>query len=238
MLKANHDLNLHVGGSDKSLLIKPFAFIKDKILSAYYLTIKMFKLLFLDDSYLHITGFVNSVKEKRPCDKSGNPVPWMNYNIITFLEDRLKKDLSLFEYGSGYSTIFYSNLVSNVVSVEYDKNWLSRIQEMLPKNAELIYKELDIDGDYCRTILDTNKRYDVIIVDGRDRVRCAKNAIHSLTDRGVIIFDDSQRERYKEGVVFLLQRGFRKLDFEGLKPNNYGFDRTTIFYKDNNCLNI
>jgi len=211
---------------------------KQKIFSSYYLTYKLFKLIFLDDSYLQVVGFSNSLKQKKPCDKDGNPVPWMNYNVISFLEGRLNKNLSLFEYGSGYSTIFYSNLVSNVVSVEYDEKWLNKIQKMLPANANLVYKSLDYDGEYCQSILSTKSSFDVVVVDGRDRVRCAKNAVNALSDRGVIIFDDSQRDIYEEGLEFLVEKGFRRLDFEGLKPNNYGFDRTSIFYKDNNCLNI
>ena len=219
-------------------MTKTLNVLKEKLFSVYYMTFKIFKLIFLDDSYLQVVGFSTSLKQKKPCDKNGNPVPWMNYNVISFLKGRLNKDLSLFEFGSGYSTIFYSNLVSKVVSVEYDKNWLNKIQDMVPPNAELVFKSLDYDGEYCQSILSTNSNFDVVVVDGRDRVRCAKHAVNALSDRGVIIFDDSQRGTYEEGLEYLAEKGFRRLDFEGLKPNNYGFDRTSIFYKDNNCLNI
>lgn len=202
------------------------------------LVVKIFKLIFLDDSYLSVVGFYTSLKRNEPCDKDGNPVPWMNYNVISFLKGRLNKDLSLFEFGSGYSTIFYSNLVSNVVSIEYDKKWMDILQERLSSNVKLVYKAEDYDGEYCRSILSEDSKFDVVVVDGRDRVRCAKQAVNALTDRGVIIFDDSQREYYEEGLVYLSEQGFRRLDFEGVKPNNYGFDRTSIFYKDGNCFNI
>jgi hypothetical protein len=212
--------------------------LKTKIKYYYLVIIKSFKILFYPDSYLHVTGFLNSVGQNKPCDLEGNPIPWMNYNALSFLQKRLNKDITLFEYGSGYSTTFYANLVSKVISVEYDKTWLDKIQNTLPDNASLIFKPLDYEGDYCHAILSTSMLFDVVIIDGRDRVRCAKNAVKALTDRGVIIFDDSQREKYQEGFDFLIEQGFKQLDFEGLKPNNHKLFRTSIFYKNNNCLTL
>ncbi|MBN2768529.1 MAG: hypothetical protein JXQ68_05460 [Campylobacterales bacterium] len=190
------------------------------------------------NSYLHTTGWLRSLEAGKPIDKEGNPIPWINYPMIRFLEERLTDDLNVFEFGSGYSTLFYAEKVKSITSLEYDKNWFELIKSMVPKNAQLIYKKKDRDGEYCRAIHLANKKYDVIIIDGRDRVNCIKQSFSALSLQGVIILDDSQREWYKEGIVLVNEKGFRILNIEGLKPHGTDTDRTAIFYRDDNCLGI
>ena len=196
------------------------------------------KLIWNKDSYLHTTGWMQSLRTSVPADRYANPIPWMNYSVIKFLEDRLKGDLVLFEFGSGYSTRFYAARARSVTSVEYDETWLKIISTQMPENVELVFQNKDVDGNYCRTIGATGKTFDVVVVDGRDRVNCVKQAIPSLTPRGVILLDDSQRDRYREGIEFAKQKGFRALDLEGLKATGKELNRTTIFYRDGNCLGI
>lgn len=190
------------------------------------------------DSYLHSTGWMRSLQEWKPQDKNGNPLPWMNYPVISFLDERLNKNLSLFEFGSGYSTLFFAERVKNVTSVEYDETWHHRMKDNLPGNAGLILKEADIDGEYCRTAATKGNNFDVLVVDGRDRVNCIKQSLPVLSPSGIVILDDSQRKEYREGIEFLLDRGFRALHFEGLKPTGFGTVRTTVFYRDGNCFGI
>ena len=124
------------------------------------------------DSYLYTTGWMNSIREQKPRDMDGHPIPWMNFPVIKLLEERLTHDLNLFEYGSGYSTCFYANKVRAVTSVEYNEQWYYMVKSIVPENAQLVFKENDIDGDYCRAIKITGEQYDVVIIDGRDRVNC------------------------------------------------------------------
>lgn len=196
------------------------------------------KLIWNKDSYLHTTGWMQSLRTSVPADRNANPIPWMNYSVIRFLEDRLTGDLVLFEFGSGYSTRFYAARVKSVVSVEYDEAWIRIIKAQMPANVEIVFQDKDVDGHYCRTIGAMEKAFDVVVVDGRDRVNCVKQAIPSLTPRGVVLLDDSQRERYREGIEFAKQNGFRALELEGLKATGKELNRTTIFYRDGNCLGI
>lgn len=196
------------------------------------------KLLYWQDSYLVTTGYMKSMGLGRPCNQTGEPVPWMNYNVISFLEQRLNRQMTLFEYGSGYSTQYYAKHVLEVTSVEHDREWYDKIKNELPDNTKLIFQELDYNGDYCRAISHTQRNYDVAVVDGRDRVRCTVNAVAALSERGVVILDDAHREKYSEAVARMASLGFKELSFEGLKPNNYALHKTTIFYRENNCLSL
>lgn len=191
-----------------------------------------------ENSFLYLTGWMRSLEKAKPVDKDGNQTPWMNYHVIEFLKDRLKSDLNLFEFGSGYSTTFYARLVQTVTSVEYEKSWLQLVKETAPNNVKLIYKEKDIDGGYCRAIIATGQLYDVVVIDGRDRVNCIKQSIKTLSERGVVLLDDSQRDRYQECIAYAKANGFRAIDFEGFRAPKSGIDRTTIFYRNANCLKI
>ncbi len=217
-------------------------FIKKTVKALFPKAILHFKaykeLIRNENSYLYSTGWMRSLEEYKPVDMNGNPIPWMNYPMVEFLKQRLKKEHNIFEFGSGFSTLFYSQLVNSVNSVEYDKFWFEKLKNEIPTNITLHYQEKDIDGDYCRTIVETNKFYDIVIVDGRDRVNCVKQSIDKLKPNGCIILDDSQRERYLEGIIYAERKGFRQLSFEGLKSTGIGMDRTTILYRTNNCLGI
>jgi hypothetical protein len=69
-------------------------------------------------------------------------------------------------------------------------------------------------------------------------VNCALNAVSALAASGVIIWDNAERPEYASGIAGLEQQQFRRLDFDGLGPvNSYGW-RTSIFYRDGNCLGV
>ena len=69
-------------------------------------------------------------------------------------------------------------------------------------------------------------------------MECCNQSIDSLSDRGVIILDDSNRERYSEGIKNIKEHGYKSLDFWGLGPGSIGKKCTSLYYKDNNCMGI
>ena len=184
------------------------------------------------------TGRLRSVSERMPVDRDGNPIPWLTYPAISFLSKRLRTEMTVFEYGSGNSTLWWSKRVSSLTSCEHDIGWFKSLKERLPANVEYIYRELEYGGEYCRVIQKHRERFDVIILDGKDRVNCAKNSLRALKDDGVVVWDDAERDNYREGYSFLAQNGFKRLDFEGFAPIAISGKLTSIFYRDTNCLGI
>lgn len=190
------------------------------------------------DAYLIATGYLHSRALGYPCDMDGSPLPWLNYPVIAFLERRLTPDLTLFEYGSGYSTLFFARRVQRVVSIESDPAWFEIVKQNAVSNVTLIHQELQYDDDYCRLVNRQNERFDIVVIDGRDRIRCTQHAYSALSDRGVVLFDDSDRAQYSDAFAFLAAKGFRRLDFQGLKPLCGNRVQTSIFYRGENCLQI
>lgn len=190
------------------------------------------------DSYLHTTGWLRSLEQAKPLDATNSPVPWMNYPVVQLLSERLPKEAVLFEFGSGHSTAFWGRHVAQVYSIEYDRKWLDTIAPNLPSNAKVYFCEQDRDGKYCRSVGIPGVSFDVVVVDGRDRVNCVLQALKFVTDSGVIILDDSSREKYRDAFVATREAGFKALTLAGLKPTGLGTDATTIFYRPNNCLGL
>ena len=197
-------------------------------------------LSFDNKGYLEDIGWFKAFDEKSPVDRDGNPIPWVTYSFIDFIKERINKQHTVFEFGSGNSTFFYAKYAGKVVSVEHDNAWLNKINKSDKKttNSELIYCELHRDGDYCRMPLKLNQKFDIIIVDGRDRVNCCKQSVNGLTPNGVVVLDDSERESYKEGVEFLTSRGFKHIPFSGISPGLFYRKTTSLFYKADNCLSV
>jgi hypothetical protein len=64
-----------------------------------------------------------------------NPVddrtPWMSFAAIGFLKKIARKDMRVFEYGSGGSTMFWLPRVQELVSVEHDLSWYTNMRKRL-----------------------------------------------------------------------------------------------------------
>lgn len=195
-------------------------------------------LSFNDKGYLDEIGWFKAFDSQSPIDGDNNPIPWVTYSFIDFITGRLKKHHTVFEFGSGNSTYFYAQYAGVVVAVEHDKAWYDKIVDSKPENAELIYCQLVRDGDYCRMPLKLEETFDIIIIDGRDRVNCCKQAVKALSANGVIVLDDSEREFYAEGINFLNSNGFKQLPFSGISPGLFYRKATSVFYRADNCLDI
>ncbi len=93
-------------------------------------------------------------------------------------------------------------------------------------------------GYYSKISTKFDTEFDIIIVDGRDRVNCIVNAVGNLKEDGVIILDDPERKSYGDGIKLLINKGFKRIDFWGISPGLFYKKNTTIFYKTKNCLDI
>ena len=198
---------------------------------------KVLTLVYSKRSLLRQSGYFKSVALKRPCRLDGSPIPWMNYGAISFLEERLTKDLNMFEYGSGNSTFFFADLVNSITSVEHDRGWYEYVNEILPANANVLLTPID-GFDYVNTISKQGMKFDVVIVDAGERQKCLLNAPDFVTDQGVIILDDAAKPEYQEAIAEMSSKGFSVLPLDGLKSGGINTYRTSIFYRAGNCLGI
>jgi len=188
--------------------------------------------------YLLETGWFESFKSGEPVDAELKPIPWFTYSAIDFLKERLNHTFSLLEFGSGNSTLFFAERTNKVISIEHNKDWHQKIFSNLPENVELNYTSSATDKDYLQPLVENNIKFDVIIIDGIYRNECIMNSLNHLSERGVIILDDSERQDYYPGIKFLSESRFKQLSFSGIAPGIFFRKCTSIFYRANNCLSL
>ena len=80
----------------------------------------------------------NSLLEGLSVDENNQEIPWYSYDSIKFLENFLKKNHHVFEYGCGASTLFFSKRVKYLTAIETDITWLKIIEQKIIEKKFLI----------------------------------------------------------------------------------------------------
>jgi hypothetical protein len=184
--------------------------------------------------------------------------PFYTPGAIRYLSKRVKHDSNIFEWGAGVSTLWFAQHGSNVIAVEHNENWFKYINQQLkkrginnskvvflPENAQGFSYPWKIDWKFYpilgsepknpglkNYIFDINKYpdafFDIIVIDGRERLPCLFHARDKLKQTGILVFDDSARPRYKKCFTILKDWYF--------KQYNFGLKQTTIFARNKNSL--
>jgi hypothetical protein len=183
--------------------------------------------------FLATSGWIRSRQENASVDASGEPLPRITYGAMHVLA-RTPRSARVFEYGSGYSTLWWATRAAAVVSVEHDAAWAQWVRDHCPA-AEVLHQPR---GSGYVEAPRGHGPFDVVVLDGRDRVRCSEVAPTVLTPTGFILWDNSERERYRAGLDHLRDLGFRCVDFVGPAPMSPYPAMTSILYRDGNCLGL
>jgi predicted O-methyltransferase YrrM len=166
--------------------------------------------------------------------------PWFTEESISFIENYLYHHTNciICEFGSGSSTKWFANRCKKLISIEHNKDYIDILPQI--NNLEIIYspaiETFDdfIDNDYSLEIDKFDNYYfDIISIDGRNRVECFKHAEPKLKNDGLMILDNSERPWYVS--IFDLYQTKKRYDFIQQKPDKYGFFSsgwtTTIWIK-------
>lgn len=160
-----------------------------------------------------------------PIGVDGEPVPWFTYPAIEYLRQFDFSDMKIFEYGAGHSSLFWAKRAKQVTAVDSDKSWRDYVASVGPPNLRVHFEAAR--ENYVTCVTRDSTIYDVIVIDGRWRDACADICVDYLSDRGMIIFDNSDRPY--EACKRLREKGFFQVDFSGFGPVN-GYAWTTSFF--------
>jgi hypothetical protein len=180
-------------------------------------------------------------------------VPWWTYDAIEEVESFLSsRRASVFEYGSGASTVWLAKRAAKVISVEHDADWYALVSERVAPKDELCPVDLrlvratmvghDPPSDqiytsqkpqarglafeaYANEVERAGGPFDLIVIDGRAREACLQHAIPYLAEGGLIVFDNSHRARYR---VAIDKTGLKAVRLAGLTPSLPYPDETTL----------
>ncbi len=204
-------------------------FIKlNKVIRPYFSDLRVGYLDWMLQYHLDILGGVKSSELQRPVDNKGDPIPWLTYPAIDYLSQFDYTSASIFEYGSGQSSLFWAARCKHITSVESDKEWLAYCQQHARSNQRLVFRDEGAPEAYAAAIDDFDESYyDVIVIDGKHRALCARRALPRLAKHGMIILDNS--EWCPQTVEILRLQGLLQVDFIGIGPLNRYTWCTSLF---------
>jgi predicted O-methyltransferase YrrM len=145
--------------------------------------------------------------------------------------------MRVLEFGSGGSTMWLAQRTAEVVSIENSSEWAEEIARRLPANARVIIAPRP--ESLAPQDLNDLGRFHVLVVDAdADRIACARQALPLLNETGVVIWDNTDGPDWHAIKALLVDSGFREISFLGMVPQEVMLRRTTVFYRDSNCLDI
>jgi len=188
-------------------------------------------------------------------------MPWLTFGAIDFLKKIIHPQMSVFEYGSGGSTLFWTQHVSNVVSIEHERSWYNRMKDEISsrqiKNVQYVLSEAEQDSGAVRANFKVPEHY--ASSDPRFTGNIFKSyakQIERFTNQSfdIIIVDGRARpscilhsiDKLKNGGYLIIDNTERKYylspftfalskwkvwKFYGPVPYSYNFSETTIFQK-------
>ena len=95
----------------------------------------------LRKQFLHPAGWERSAHDDKPLRADGIPLPWFTYSAIEFLCRTVRPTDRVFEYGSGYGTIWWQTIALSVRSVDHDPEWCDALRPRLAPNTCLSHVE-------------------------------------------------------------------------------------------------
>ena len=176
--------------------------------------------------------------------------PWITFPAARWLAARVHAGTSVFEWGSGASTVFFSRRGARVVSIEHETAWHERVAERLRAESGDVRLRLvpPDDGDAARPMTaaerplyqSTDARYegrlfvryveavldypvgsfDVFLVDGRSRVGCAVMAARQAGPGACVILDNAERPAYAAALAAFAPPEWEALQFDGPGPRS------------------
>ncbi|MFT6332809.1 MAG: hypothetical protein ACJAW3_001157 [Lentimonas sp.] len=174
-------------------------------------------------------GFGNSLEAA--FDKNNKPLPLYTYSAIEYLNSLDFSNKTIFEFGSGQSTLYWIEKGANVTSVENSAEWFNKIN-ILSGNKAIYAKH---QNEYVNSILEHDS-FDLIIIDGIfSRYLCSQNAIKKIKSNGLIILDHSDwypntAKLIKESLDWI------QVDFYGIRPTKTDTSVTSFFFSRNSNL--
>jgi hypothetical protein len=146
---------------------------------------------------------------------------------VNKIKPNIKRPHYLFHKGSEFNSsekgqLIYQEYLDSQprVDFDYDKSKITRRG----------LNDVDFIG-YAESILEQPGLFDCIVIDGMARRLCTYFAVKKLSDKGIIVFDNSNRSDYLEGYQYLVDQGFYQIRLSGTVPGASFPSCTSIFIK-------
>ncbi len=178
-------------------------------------------------------------------------MPWVNYKAKDFLDTIVNKEMTVFEWGSGGSTLYFAKHCKSIISVEHDAQWYDVVRQKIvdekitnityfqisPQAVPVVYyskspayKGCDFKS-YVEKINEwPDNFFDLIVVDGRARNFCMALAMQKIKVGAYILLDNSERRYYAKDAVSLCDSSkWEAAVFRAPAPFQHAFTQSSFF---------
>jgi len=190
-------------------------------ISGSKLPIEELHLSFLTNKLRTEYGFLESSKKNIPVNDKNEVMPMYTYPCYEWLNSIDWNGSKVFEYGTGYSTIWWQNKNVDYHAVEDNKQW----HDMIEDKTNIEYKPGH--HKYIESIYKYDFKFDVIVIDGVVRFDCIKPALEKIKDDGIIIFDNT--DWHKDSKEELDKSDLIPIHFHGFKPLHVDSETTSCY---------
>jgi hypothetical protein len=184
------------------------------------------KVALLIRNVLFHQGLYRAMVTDGPVEIDGQPTPWFTLPAVSYIRSMDLSSHRVFEWGSGLSTVFWAARAASVTSVEDNEDWFLRMKPKL-ESGNVDYRLVMEEAAYVSAV--GEDFYDLIVIDGSHRERCAETAASRLSPHGLIILDNS--EWHPLAAETLRGAGLIEVDFAGLSAANSYTSVTSLFVR-------
>lgn len=149
-------------------------------------------------------------------------LPWLTDGALDFLDSHifyikvaLGRNPRVFEFGAGNSTLYFLSRGCFVNSVEHDADWCEKITEVAACFGYADRLTLaQAERPYHQKFAQADQSWDIVLVDGRDRVKCLESVLEHLKSisaarQPILILDNTEHvaDKYAQYLSMLSDYG-------------------------------
>lgn len=117
-------------------------------------------------------------------------VPWLHADAVDYMDTLLQPDWRVLEHGGGGSTLWFAELVKDVVTIEHDLYWRLKLRDIAPGNVTLLERVPENAPE---------EGFDLFMIDGEREMRgsCIIRARLYVRPGGWVVLDNANRPEYE-----------------------------------------
>ncbi len=196
-------------------------------ISGTKLPIEELHLSFLVNMLRKEFGFLESSKTSIPISGYGEIMPMYTYPCYEYIKSIDWSFANVFEFGCGYSSVWWDQNDANVYGVDSDKKWIDKVKSDAYSHGHFEINLANNVEDYITSLYQHNIKYDVIVIDGAYRYDCVQPSLDCLADDGMIILDNS--EWFTNTKKLLDESNLLPIHFHGMKPIHVDIETTSCY---------
>ena len=191
----------------------------------------------------NVPNMVATYLESRKASILKNPIPFIVYEAIDFLDSLIVPEMKVLEFGSGNSSLWFLSKQCHLTSIEHSKPWMDEVEAYVETHKNLYdvdtlkeFKYLQIEGQETLDFVaqEEEESYDIVLVDSsvahNNRNHCLQAALSKLKKGGWMVLDNSDHPNNWPAQNFMNER-FERTRFTGLMPMGLTVSQTSFWQK-------